>query len=590
MANLEKEKLIELVTKAQAGDEDAYSELYSIYHDDMYRIAIKNTMALGKTHIDDAEDVLQEAMMKAHSSISSLSDPLKFPEWLSRIVSNKAADYMTSAYKKHTTDYSSLSTDDEDGKEIEYDPEDESIGFRPDLKLDEETKQDIVRDVLDSLNEEQKTVTILCYYDELTIKEASEKLGVPMSTVVGRLQMAKKSIKQSVTNIEKKQGIKLHSIAPLPFFLLCLGKASEETGKVAATTAAITAGAATTTAAGSTEAAVATGAATKTGVAAGTTVATKVGIGAAVVATAVAVPIAIKANQPVTVDMFENLTIQYQGASGYGTIKEINYEDSEGYKTLNNEDYSDFLDTLTITSNKTNKLSNGDSITLTVLYDETKAEELKIEFVETSKKYTVKGLKEYPTIDVWNSILVNWEENSDGTDYELKLNVTDNNEVLNAVTFTPTYNADKGTVKVTMDYSDIKDIEKYGFIPKDEKFSHTYKDMTKPEIKVVETPTPTPEVETVTTGPTIEGAIEAAGYYYSGKNRQIYLYGSLNGYTDETTAYNDLQTALKQYQDAGYNVAMCSLYYSEENGYTPDGGYWYGDPWITDVLFVSDKE
>lgn len=467
MTYLTEEELVKLVKDAQDGNEDAYAELYSAYHDVMYKIALKNTMLSGKVNEQDAEDILQDAMLTSYKNIRSLLDPVKYPAWLSKIVVNKASDYMCSAAKKKNICFSTLANEDGEGKTLLYDPEDERITYRPDLKLEEETKQEILRDILDTLSDDQKIVTILYFYDGLSLKQIAKELEIEQSTVVGRLQTAKKNIKNRVVYLEKKQGIKLHSIAPLPFFLCCLGKASEETTGVTALTT------------------VATSSVVKTGILSSVT-ASKVGVTIAIAATvgtaAIVVPKVLDTSM--TVDVFENLTITYAGADGYGYITKIDYKESDGYKALENTDYTELLDSIVVTSNKTNNLSNGENITLTVTYDTKSAEEATVKFSETSKEYNVSGLKEYDTIDVWNSIEVVWEENVEQSDYVLKVNVKDNADVLKKVIFMPIYNEEDGSVKVTMDYTDVKDVEKYGFLPKDEKFSKTYKDMHKPAIEV----------------------------------------------------------------------------------------------------------
>lgn len=229
-----------LVKQAQEGDEFAFSELYEHYYPAMLRVACKHTQVSGRNNQQDAEDVLQEAMLSAYKNIKSLKNPKSFKSWLTTIVVNRANDVMTSSYKANNINMSALSSDDKDGKEMEYDPSDESGTYQPDVLLDNQTREDILNDVMSHLSEEQRMVTIMYFYDDMTMDEIAEKLGIKTSTVIGRLQTAKKNIKQEVDSIQKKQDIKLYNISAIPFFMWLLGKAQTETEKEATKTVAQT--------------------------------------------------------------------------------------------------------------------------------------------------------------------------------------------------------------------------------------------------------------------------------------------------------------------------------------------------------------
>lgn len=224
---------VPLVKLAQQGDEQAFSELYEHYYPFMLKIALRHTMAFGKTNQQEAEDVLQDTMLKAYKNIKTLQKQEGFPAWLTNIVKNQARDFMKSGYKKNNVSISTLSTDDKDGKEIEYDPTDERETYQPETVLDNKTREDILKDVMSHLSEEQRIVTIMYFYDDMSMKEIAEELGIEQSTVVGRLQTAKKNIKMEISDIQKKEDIKLYNISAIPFFIWLLGKAQSEVEKEA---------------------------------------------------------------------------------------------------------------------------------------------------------------------------------------------------------------------------------------------------------------------------------------------------------------------------------------------------------------------
>ena len=73
-----------LVKKAKDRDITAFSELYSMYSEDMYRFALY--MLNSK---EDAEDAVQETVITAFKSIGNLRDDTLFKSWLFKILSNQ---------------------------------------------------------------------------------------------------------------------------------------------------------------------------------------------------------------------------------------------------------------------------------------------------------------------------------------------------------------------------------------------------------------------------------------------------------------------------------------------------------------------
>jgi len=76
-----------------------------------------------------------------------------------------------------------------------------------------------MREILDSLPADQRAVVSMFYYEQMSVKEIAEELGVSENTVKSRLNYGRKKIETQVKALEKK-GTKLYSLAPLPFLLL----------------------------------------------------------------------------------------------------------------------------------------------------------------------------------------------------------------------------------------------------------------------------------------------------------------------------------------------------------------------------------
>ena len=74
-----------LVAQAKAGDQAAFSELVTHYERKIYRLAKNITR-----NDEDAEDVLQDAFLKAYTHLDNFKGDSKFYTWIVRIAVNEA--------------------------------------------------------------------------------------------------------------------------------------------------------------------------------------------------------------------------------------------------------------------------------------------------------------------------------------------------------------------------------------------------------------------------------------------------------------------------------------------------------------------
>ena len=107
--NKENLKLIELSKK---GDAHAFSQLYSMYSNELYRYALYMT---GNTQ--DAEDAVQEAVISAWRSVHNLKENDKFKLWLFKILTNKCKTLLIRNNKSHDAlpidEYDFIGADDD---------------------------------------------------------------------------------------------------------------------------------------------------------------------------------------------------------------------------------------------------------------------------------------------------------------------------------------------------------------------------------------------------------------------------------------------------------------------------------------------
>lgn len=201
------------VAAALAGDGQGFAWLYEATQHDMYYIALKYMK-----NEDDAMDVLQDSYMKAWQSLASLKEPENFRAWFGRIVANTAKNALV---KKRPTLFSQMDTENEDGDSFEFDIEDDRKEYQPERSYTEKETQLLVRELIDSLSDEQRLCIMMYHLDGQSIKDIAQAFGVSENTVKSRLLYGRKAIKAKAEEMQKK-GYQLYSFAPLPLLLFLL--------------------------------------------------------------------------------------------------------------------------------------------------------------------------------------------------------------------------------------------------------------------------------------------------------------------------------------------------------------------------------
>jgi RNA polymerase sigma-70 factor (ECF subfamily) len=126
----------------------------------------------------DAEDLVQQAFLAAHTKIDQLREPEKSRAWLVAIVRNALR-------KSHRRERPIPVCDAGDGIE----PVTES-------DLEQLLNAECVQAALNELPEEFRSTLVLFYFDDLSYKDIAELLDVPIGTVMSRLSRGKAYLRQ----------------------------------------------------------------------------------------------------------------------------------------------------------------------------------------------------------------------------------------------------------------------------------------------------------------------------------------------------------------------------------------------------------
>ena len=179
-----REEELAVIRRVQKGDVNAFEALVSAYEKNVYNLALR---MMGNAQ--DAEDMAQEAFLKAYNSLPGFRGDSKFSVWLYRIVSNVCLDQLRKKSKRPTV---SLSMEDEDGEETQLDLPDTAQS--PEEMLEKKLTREAVRRGLAQLPEDARQILLLREIQGLSYEEIGEALGLEPGTVKSRIFRARKRL------------------------------------------------------------------------------------------------------------------------------------------------------------------------------------------------------------------------------------------------------------------------------------------------------------------------------------------------------------------------------------------------------------
>lgn len=174
----------EIVRRVLEGDADAFGAIVDEYQKNVYNLALRMT-----GNPEDAQDMSQEAFIKAFNSLASFRGDSKLSVWLYRIVSNVCLDFLRSRKRRQTV---SLNMDDGEGGNSELEIPD--LSAMPEEELNRRLTREAVRKGLLSLPEDQREILLLREIEGLSYDEIAQALGLEAGTVKSRIFRARKRL------------------------------------------------------------------------------------------------------------------------------------------------------------------------------------------------------------------------------------------------------------------------------------------------------------------------------------------------------------------------------------------------------------
>jgi RNA polymerase sigma-70 factor (ECF subfamily) len=170
----------ELVAAAKAGDRGAFDELVRATYTDAYTLAYRLT-----GNEEDAQDVVQDAYLRAYKGLKRFRGEAQFSTWLYRITANCAATHLGKRSRAR-----------HDELEHDYELIDERPDNDPELVAGASVERDRVNRALAELPDKLRAVVVLRDVYDLPHDAIAAELGISEAAAKVRLHRARRRLRE----------------------------------------------------------------------------------------------------------------------------------------------------------------------------------------------------------------------------------------------------------------------------------------------------------------------------------------------------------------------------------------------------------
>ncbi len=179
----------ELVERVQQGDRAAFDLLVIKYQHKIVQLV--NRFVKDPS---EAQDVAQEAFIKAYRALANFRGDSAFYTWLYRIAINTAKNYLVSRSRR----YSDYEVDVQDAEQVENAPQLKGMDT-PDNVLMNEQIVEAIKTAIEKLPEEMRTAIMLREFEGMSYEEIAQAMDCPVGTVRSRIFRAREAIDKKLT-------------------------------------------------------------------------------------------------------------------------------------------------------------------------------------------------------------------------------------------------------------------------------------------------------------------------------------------------------------------------------------------------------
>ena len=182
----------DLIYRFQEGDEYAYIELVNRYRDRLMNFAYR---FLGNT--EDAEDIVQDTLVKLYTHKHFYRNIAKFSTWIYTIAANLAKTELRKRKRRKVSYLSQMGTEE---KDFDVPVEDKTDDYTEGRFTEAQ-----IQDAIQKLPLHFRTAVILRDIQELSYEEISNILDVPLGTVKSRINRARLQLQEELRHVKEKR-------------------------------------------------------------------------------------------------------------------------------------------------------------------------------------------------------------------------------------------------------------------------------------------------------------------------------------------------------------------------------------------------
>lgn len=185
------DKIKQNIKLVKKGDQSAFEEIVGYYQNKVFAICYR---MIGNRQ--EAEDIAQEAFIRAYLNIQSFDEDRKFSTWLYRIATNLTIDRIR---KKKPDYYLDAEVKGTDGLNLYAQlPMEQAL---PEEEVESLEMQSYIQNEIMQLPAKYRSIIALRFIDELSLKEISEVLEIPVGTVKTRIHRGREALRKRLRHI-----------------------------------------------------------------------------------------------------------------------------------------------------------------------------------------------------------------------------------------------------------------------------------------------------------------------------------------------------------------------------------------------------
>ena len=176
------------VDRVLQGDHSSYAMLVERHKDMVFTLALRMLK-----NREEAEEVAQDAFLKAYSSLKNFRKDSKFSTWIYRIVYNLSISQL----RKSKAQQYPL---DDEQRHFELEDTHQKMD-----RLEQSDRKKFIQQALDKLTYDEQTIITLYYHDDLPVNEIADITQMSTSNVKVKLYRARKRLHAKLGDILKQE-------------------------------------------------------------------------------------------------------------------------------------------------------------------------------------------------------------------------------------------------------------------------------------------------------------------------------------------------------------------------------------------------